>query len=145
MSNFLKIFKIVVGVLGAILFFRILNTGDAALEVDSDLQSSVISPLMYLAYIILAICIAFVLGFVIKGLFSGNIKNTLIGLGSFVVIVVVSFLLSEGQVTDMRDGEVLSEYASRWVSAGLTMFYILLGLSIVAILASNVKDLMSKS
>ncbi|GGE25110.1 hypothetical protein [Psychroflexus planctonicus] len=145
MSKFLKIFKIVVGVLGAILFFRILNTGDDALEADTALQSSVISPLMYVAYAILLLCVVSVLGFVIKGLFSGNVKNTLIGLGSFLVILVVSFLVSEGQETALRDGEVLSEYGSRWVSAGLTMFYILVGLAIAAIVASNVKSLMAKS
>lgn len=145
MSKFLKIFKIVVGVLGAILFFRILNTGDDALEADTALQSSVISPLMYVAYAILILCVVAVLGFVIKGLFSGNVKNTLIGLGSFLVILVVSFLVSEGQETALRDGDVLSEYSSRWVSAGLTMFYILVGLAIAAIVASNVKSLMAKS
>lgn len=145
MSKFLKIFKIVVGVLGAILFFRILSAGDDALEADTALQSSVISPLMYVAYAILLICVVAVLGFVIKGLFSGNVKNTLIGLGSFVVILVVSFLVSEGQETALRDGDVLSEYGSRWVSAGLTMFYILVALAILAIVASNVKSLMAKS
>jgi hypothetical protein len=145
MSQFLKIFKIVVGVLGAILFFRILNAGDDALEADTALQSSVVSPLMYVAYAILIICIVSVLGFVIKGLFSGNVKSTLIGLGSFIVVLVVSFLVSEGQETALRDGEVLSAYGSRWVSAGLTMFYILVGISIVAIVASNLKGLIGKS
>jgi uncharacterized protein HemY len=62
-----------------------------------------------------------------------------------VVILVVSFLLSEGQETALRDGEVLSEYGSRWVSAGLTMFYILVVVAILAIVASNVKGLISKS
>lgn len=145
MGNFLKIFKIVVGVLGAILFFRILNAGDEALEADAGLQASVISPLMYVAYAILLVCIVSVLGFVIKGLFSGNVKNTLIGLGSFVVVLVVSFMVSEGQETALRDGEVLSAYGSRWVSAGLTMFYILVVLAILAIVTSNLKGLTSKS
>lgn len=77
MSKFLKIFKIVVGVLGAILFFRILNAGDDALETDTALQTSVISPLMYVAYAILLVCVVAVLGFVIKGLFSGNVKTPL--------------------------------------------------------------------
>lgn len=145
MSNFLKIFKIVIGVLAAILFFRILNAGDEALKADLDLQSTVLSPLLYVAYVILVICILAVLGFVIKGLFSGNVKNTLIGLGSFVVVLFVSFMVSDGQETALRDGEILSAYGSRWVSAGLTMFYVLVALAIVAILASNVKSLTSKS
>ncbi|GGE18697.1 hypothetical protein [Psychroflexus salis] len=145
MSKFLKIFKIVVGVLGAILFFRILNTGDEALELDAVLQSSVVSPLMYVAYAILLLCILSVLVFVVKGLFTGNVKNTLIGLGSFIVVLIVSFLVSEGQETALRDGEVLSAYGSRWVSAGLTMFYILVAISILAIVASNLKGLIAKS
>lgn len=145
MDKFLKIFKIVFGVLGGVLLIRILNADADLLEEDLALQQSLVTPLMYLAYIILGLCLITVIVFVLRGLFQGNIKKTLIIVGSFVAIVIIAFLVSEGQETAMRDGEVLSEYGSRWVSAGLTTFYILIVLSIVAIFASSTRKLITSS
>lgn len=145
MDKFLKIFKIVFGVLGGVLLIRILNADADLLEEDLTLQQSLVTPLMYLAYIILGLCLITVIVFVLRGLFQGNIKKTLITVGSFVAIVIIAFLVSEGQETAMRDGEVLSEYGSRWVSAGLTTFYILIVLSIVAIFASSTRKLITSS
>lgn len=145
MDKFLKIFKIVFGVLGGVLLIRILNADADLLEEDLTLQQSLVTPLMYLAYIILGLCLITVVVFVLRGLFQGNIKKTLITFGSFVAIVIIAFLVSEGQETAMRDGEVLSEYGSRWVSAGLTTFYILIVLSIVAIFASSTRKLITSS
>lgn len=145
MDKFLKIFKIVFGVLGGVLLIRILNADADLLEEDLTLQQSLVAPLMYLAYIILGLCLITVVVFVLRGLFQGNIKKTLITFGSFVAIVIIAFLVSEGQETAMRDGEVLSEYGSRWVSAGLTTFYILIVLSIVAIFASSTRKLITSS
>lgn len=145
MDKFLKIFKIVFGVLGGVLLIRILNADADLLEEDLTLQQSLVTPLMYLAYIILGLCLITVIVFVLRGLFQGNIKKTLITFGSFVAIVIIAFLVSEGQETAMRDGEVLSEYGSRWVSAGLTTFYILIVLSIVAIFASSTRKLITSS
>lgn len=145
MDKFLKIFKIVFGVLGGVLLIRILNADADLLEEDLALQQSLVTPLMYLAYITLGLCLITVIVFVLRGLFQGNIKKTLIIVGSFVAIVIIAFLVSEGQETAMRDGEVLSEYGSRWVSAGLTTFYILIVLSIVAIFASSTRKLITSS
>ncbi len=145
MDKVLKIFKIVIGVLGGVLLIRILNADSDLLEEDVAMQQSLVSPLMYVAYVILGLCLVAVIGFVVRGLFQGNVKKTLITVGSFVAIVIISFLFSEGQETAMRDGEVLSEYGSRWVSTGLTTFYILIVLSIVAILGSSVRKLITSS
>jgi hypothetical protein len=52
---------------------------------------------------------------------------------------LLSFLLSEGVETPMKDGEVLSAAGSRWVGAGLRTFYILAVVAIGAMLYSGVK------
>lgn len=145
MDKVLKIFKIVVGVLAGVLLIRILNADADLLEEDLAMQQSIVTPFMYVAYAIFGLCLVAVLGFVIRGLFQGNIKKTLATVGGFLVILLISFMVSEGQETALRDGEVLSEYGSRWVSTGLTMFYILIALSILAILASSVRKLITSS
>lgn len=144
MNKIINIVKIVFGVLGAILFVRILNAGDDAIEADAALQTSVLAPYMTVSYIILGITILAVLVFSVKALFTGNVKKTLGSLGAFVLIIVVSFLVSSGTETALRDGDVLSANGSRWVSAGLTAFYILAVLAVAAMLLSSVKKIITK-
>lgn len=85
-----------------------------------------ITPLIYLSYIVLAICIGIVLIYVLKNLFSDseNLKKTLISVALFAAVLVVSYLLANGD--DVRaNGEVYSGSTPKLVGAGLNAFYIL--------------------
>ncbi|HET8753618.1 MAG TPA: hypothetical protein VFM59_04585 [Salinimicrobium sp.] len=138
----LKYLAIVIGLIGLFFLGRVLLAGDDAITNSADLQGSVLTPLLYLSYIILAIAIGLVLIFMIKGLFSGNIKNTLIAVGGFVLIVVLAYLFTDGAEMQLKDGSVLSASASHWVSAGLVTFYIMATIAILVMLTSGVKKLM---
>lgn len=144
MNKVINIIKIVFGVIGAILFVRILNSGDDAIEADAALQTSVLAPFMYVSYIILGITILAVLAFSVKALFSGNVKKTIISLGAFILIIVISYGVSSGTEVALRDGDILSETGSRWVSAGLVAFYILAALAVLAMLLSSVRKIITK-
>lgn len=144
MNKIINIVKIIFGIVGAILFVRILNAGDEAITADAALQTSVLAPFMWVSYIILGITVLVVLLFSIKALFTGNVKKTLVSLGGFILVVVVSYLVSEGTETALRDGDVLSENGSRWVSTGLTAFYILAALAVLAMLLSSVRKIITK-
>ncbi|MFD0932421.1 hypothetical protein ACFQ0R_07400 [Psychroflexus salinarum] len=144
MNKVFNIIKIIFGVVGAILFVRILNTGDDAIEADAALQSSILAPYMYVSYIILGITILAVLFFSIKALFTGNVKKTFISLGAFILIIAVSYGLSSGTETALRDGDMLSASGSRWVSTGLTAFYILAALAVLAMLLSSVRKIITR-
>ncbi len=144
MNKITNIFKILVGVVGAILFLRVFYTGDDVIEADASLQDSVLAPLMYVSYIILALGVVFTLLFSIKSLFTGNVVKTLISLGVFVVVLIISYAMANGVETPMRDGEILSESGSRWVGTGLNAFYILAVLAVGAMLVSSVKKLITR-
>lgn len=144
MSKVINIIKIIFGIVGAILFVRILNAGDDAIEADAALQSSVVAPFMWVSYIILGITVLMVLFFSVKALFTGDVKKTLLSVGGFIVIIVVSYLVSSGTETALRDGDVLSASGSRWVSTGLTAFYILAALAVLAMLLSSVKKILTR-
>lgn len=144
MNKIINIIKIVFGVVGAILFARILNTGDDAIEANAALQTSVLAPLMWVAYIILGITVLVVLFFSIKALFTGNVKKTLISLGAFILILVISYGVSSGTETALRDGDVLSAAGSRLVSTGLTAFYILAALAVLAMFLSSVRKILTR-
>ncbi|WP_026914052.1 hypothetical protein [Christiangramia portivictoriae] len=137
----LKYLALVIGVIGLILLGRIIATGDDAIKASADLQGSHLDPFMWIAYIVLAAVVVLVAIFVIVGLFRGNIKNTIIAVGSFAVIIIIAYVLSDGEATQLKDGTMLSASADHWVGAGLITFYILAAVAIAAMVFSGIKKL----
>jgi uncharacterized membrane protein len=89
-------------------------------------DSGWISPLILLSYIILFACVAIVLIFVFKNLFAKQetLKKTLISIGLFLGVVLISFIVADG--SDMTVGGVTySGATSKLVSTGLNTFYFL--------------------
>jgi uncharacterized membrane protein len=140
-----KITKYVVlalGVIGLVLQVIILRKGDDAIEMAGlagDFSS--VSPMIGLALLILVVTVLITLVSSFANLASNaaKLKKAGISVAAFVAVVLLSFLLSEGVETPMKDGEVLSAAGSRWVGAGLRTFYILAVVAIGAMLYSGVK------
>ena len=141
LHKILKYLALVIGVVGLILLGRILYAGDDAIEASGGMQASYLDPIMWLSYIVLFVVLLLVAIFVIKGLFSGNIKSTLIAAGSFIAIILIAYIVTDGSEVQLKDGSMLSASASHWISAGLVMFYILAGLAIAAMVFSGIKKL----
>lgn len=138
----LKYLALVIGVLGLILLGRVLFAGNDAIENSANVQASVVNPFLILSYIVMAVIVLLVLFFVVKGLFTGNIKNTLISLGVFLGIVLIAYLLADGNAMyDRNDVQTISESGSKWVSTGLITFYILAAIAVGAMVISGVKKL----
>ena len=140
-----KITKYVVlalGVIGLVLQVIILRKGDDAIEMAGlagDFSS--VSPMIGLALLILivTVLITLVSSFASLASNTAKLKKAGISIAAFAAVVLLSFLLSEGVETPMKDGEVLSAAGSRWVGAGLRTFYILAVVAIGAMLYSGVK------
>ena len=115
-----KIAAIVVAILSVIILGGLVAyDGEAA-------DDTWITPIIFVSYIMLFVTIAIVLLFVFKNLFSNpaSLKRTLISLGIFAAILLISFVLANGdEVTANK--EVVSGSVSRWVGTGLNMFYAL--------------------
>lgn len=137
----LKYLALVIGVVGLILLGRILYAGDDAIEASGDMQASYLDPFMWVSYIVLLVVVLLVAVFVIKGLFRGNIKNTLISVGSFILIVVIAYLITDGTEMELKGGDTLSASGSHWVSAGLVTFYILAAFAVGAMIFSGIRKL----
>lgn len=141
LHKILKIVGLVLVILAAFFLVRITMEGDDAIKGDGDLQSSLVTPFMYVAFAALAIAIVFVLVFVLKGFAGGNAKNTLVGLGAFLVVIAISYLLASGVETPLKEGKVLSASGSRWVSAGLNAFFILTAVAIGSMIFGGIRKL----
>lgn len=137
----LKYLALVIGVIGLIFLGRIVFAGDDAIKDSADLQSSLLNPFMWIAYIVFGITVLLVVIFVIKGLFTGNIRNTLISIAAFAIVVIVSYVLADGQAMTLKDGSTLSASGSKWVSAGLIAFYIMAVLAILSMVFTGIRKL----
>jgi hypothetical protein len=137
-----KYVALALGVIGLILQVVILRKGDDAIEMAGLAGNfSSVSPMINLAIIILIIVVLITLvsSFATLASNPAKLKKAGISIAAFVAVVLLSFLLSDGVETPMKDGEVLSASGSRWVGAGLRTFYILAVIAVGAMLYSGVK------
>lgn len=138
-----KVFKYIAIAFGIVtLYFivRIWIAGDDALMTSGDLQSALVTPYIYVGYIALILAATVALVFAIQDLFKGNIKSTLMIIGVFAVIVLLAFLVSDGEAAE-SGGVTYSATTVRWIEAGLYVFYILGVLAILAMLMTGFKKL----
>lgn len=135
LHRILKIVGMLLSVVGAIFLAMIITKGDEVVKATG----AGVDGFIYVAYFIFALVLFFVIVFGLKGLFSGNIKNTLIVIGVFIAIVLISYILADGTPMELNEGGMLSESGSKWVGAGLYTFYILAFIAIGAMILSGFK------
>lgn len=141
----LKYLALAIGVISAILLVRVLMAGDDAITDSPDVQASVVDPFLWISYIVLGLVIALVLIYVIKGLFRGNIKKTLMSVGLFLLIIVLAYVIADDSIVyDRNDVAQVSASGSKWVGAGLITFYILAGFAILAMIFSGVTKIKNR-
>ena len=92
----LRIVVAVLSVLGIVFLGRIIAEGDdeikaAALNGDT----AIVDPIEYIAYITLILVLLFVFVFMIKNFFTNTsgLKNTLIGIGAFAAVLIISYMV----------------------------------------------------
>ena len=118
LHKILKIVALLLGVAGVIFLGMIIAKGDEAIKATGE----GVDGIMYVAYVIFALVLLFVVVFVLKGIFAGDLKKTLMSVGAFALIVVIAYVLADGVETELREGGMLSASGSKWVGTGLYTF-----------------------
>ncbi|SFC88918.1 hypothetical protein [Algibacter pectinivorans] len=141
LHKILKIVAFALAIIGAI-FVLLIIAGDD----ESALSMS--GNLLYVAYAVLGIVLALVVIFVIKGLFAGDIKKTLLTVGAFAAVIFISYAVSSGTDLDLKPftdkGMDIDEGTSKTVGAGLYAFYALAVVAIGSMLLGGVKKILNK-
>jgi succinate dehydrogenase hydrophobic anchor subunit len=146
-QSIVKIVSAIIGVLGAFFLLRIISTGDEDIKMAASMGDfGVVSPLVELASIVLIITIAVTLIFTLRGVFSDftKLKKAGIAIGLFLVVIFISFILSDGVETPLKDGEILSASSSKWVGTGIRSFYILSLVAISLMALSGTRKIIKK-
>jgi len=146
LHKILKIVAALIGLAGIVSLVRIIVAGDDAIKTGG--QDGLFEPMAWIGYIILGIAIFFVLVFVLKNLFTNTagLKNTLIGVGAFVAVLVIAYAVSGSDLPiQYKNGdEFATPKESTLVGAGLVAFYILLGIAAISMIFSGAKKVISK-
>jgi protein-S-isoprenylcysteine O-methyltransferase Ste14 len=145
MHKILKIVAAVLSLIGIVSLVRIIAAGDEAIKTGG--EDGLFEPMAWIGYITLGITVLFVLFFVFKNLFTNtsNLKNTLIGVGAFLAVLLISYLVSGGDAMKykLQDG-IATDGQSTLVGAGLVAFYILLAVAAITMIFAGVKKVISK-
>jgi cobalamin synthase len=97
----------------------------ATIAFSSEAEGGMITPMIYVAFAVLAVAIVLVLLYTVKNLASkkGELKKTFISVGAFLGVILVAFLLADSTPVTVG-GEEFSSTTSKMVSTGLNTFYI---------------------
>ena len=147
LQNIIKIISAIIGLLAAFFLLRIIGIGDDEIKMAATVGDfGAVSPLVELARIVLIITVSVTLIFTFLGLFSDSakLKKASISVGLFIGVIAISYLLSDGVETPLKDGEVLSASGARWVGTGIRTFYILALIAISLMLFSGVNKILKK-
>ncbi|WP_298341406.1 hypothetical protein [uncultured Algibacter sp.] len=141
LHKILKIVAFALAIIGAI-FALMIMAG------DEDTAQNMSSYMLFIAYVVLGIVLLLVVLFVIKGLFAGDIKKTLMTVGAFAAVIIISYVISSGTDLDLKPftdkGADVTTATSKNVGAGLYAFYILAAVAIGSMLYGGAKKMFNK-
>ncbi len=123
-----NILSIGLGVLALVFLVLIISAGDESIEMSAmNGDYGFVAAIIYLAFAVLGVVILSTLIFSIMNLVSDKtkLKKAGISIGSFLLVIIIAYIFSEGVETPMQDGKVLSASGSRWVETGIRTFYLL--------------------
>ena len=123
-----NILSIGLGVLALVFLVLIISAGDESIEMSAmNGDYGFVAAIIYLAFAVLGIVVLSTLAFSIINLVSdkSKLKKAGISIGSFLLVIIIAYMFSEGVETPMQDGKVLSASGSRWVETGIRTFYLL--------------------
>lgn len=148
MNKIVKISLAVLGAAAAILWSQ-LPSGDV--PVGEAVESGAVHWMFMIMYLLLAIAVVFSLVFTLKTMISKpeSLKKTLVGIAAFLVVVALSYVLSngaDGTVETMASrGVSTTEGVVKNIGAGLNMFFLLVIIAVVSMAWGGIKKMLRTS
>ena len=152
MNNIYKIAKIgsaILGVIGVILLVRVIAAGEAV-ELDADVQSSVVDPFVTFTFVMLGLTTIFAVGFSLLGLLKNPaaLKKALLSLVVLGVFFFIAYSLANDLEVTNKFGIVIENGEAGSISknsGALIIFSYFLGIvGLATVLWGSVKEMFSK-
>ena len=106
----------------------------------SDFSCNAISWGLYLGYFLLFGSILAIAGLFLRNAFQDSklLIRSAVGAGILVVLFLVSYALSDGELSNAAIAAGVDETSSKLIGGGLTMFYIVFFISIIGLVYSEI-------
>jgi len=150
MNRIVKIALVVVGLIGAILWFMLPTRAMSEADPAAAAESGAMNGMFWITYLLLAVAVIFSLGFALKNLFSdaANLKKTLFVIGGFLVMAAIAYVLASGDDVSVSEmaakGIETSETTIKRIGTGLNLFFILTAVAVGSMLYGGFKKMTSK-
>jgi len=143
MHKILKIILIVIGVVGAALWFML---PEKDMPVSEAVQNGAMGAMFMITYLLLGVAVVASLIFTLKNLFSNpaGLKKTLFVIGGFILVVIVSYVLASGTDVDDKAMAMSDESTVKKIGMGLNIFYILTIIAVGSLIVPAVKKMFTK-
>jgi hypothetical protein len=137
LSKYGKWIAAALGAVGTLLSLLIFTAGNTTPEEKAALDGAVGNALLF-AYIVGLVGALAAIGSSIRGLMINpqGIRSAAVGVGALLLVFVLSYLTADG--SDFEQYKNITENGSKWVSTGLNAFYIMMLLSVGAVVFSLV-------
>tara|TARA_R110002049_G_scaffold31258_8_gene106134 strand:+ start:4282 stop:4731 length:450 start_codon:yes stop_codon:yes gene_type:complete len=149
MQKIVKIALIIIGLVSAALWY-FLPSGDftipevAAQAADSGAMNS----MFFITFVLIAIAVVVALFFTLKNLFStpDSLKKTLFSILGFLLVVVISYFISNGNDLDPEFLTSMDATTStvKKIGTGIYTFLILAAVAVILMIVPTVKKLIGK-
>jgi membrane protease YdiL (CAAX protease family) len=147
MHKFLKIALIALGFIGTILWFQL---PDAEMPASEAVESTSMSLMFMITYLLLAVAIFSTLYFAVKRILSSKavLMSTLKSLGGLLGVVLLSYILSSGSDVSIEEmanlGIETTESTIKNIGMGLNVFFILMLIAVVLMVGPGIKRVFKK-
>ncbi|WP_027078183.1 hypothetical protein [Maribacter antarcticus] len=143
MQKIVKIALIAIGLIGAVLWFML---PERDMPADEAAQSGAMNAMFIITYILLGVAVVVSVLFTLKNLFSNpqGLKKTLFVVGGFVLVVIVSYILSSGTDVAPEFMAMSDEGTVKNIGMGLNVFFILTIIAVASLIIPAVKNMFSK-
>jgi hypothetical protein len=144
-----KYVKIALAVLGAVAFILWLQLPSSDAPVSEAVDSGAVHWMFMIVYFLLAVAVLFSVFFALKHMFANpqGLKRTLIGLAAFLVVIALSYVLSDGAdgtvETMAGRGVSTTEAVVKNIGTGLNVFFLLVIIAVVSMLWGGVKKMLN--
>ncbi|MDM9630383.1 hypothetical protein [Robiginitalea aurantiaca] len=142
-----KYVKIALAVLGAAAFILWLQLPSSDAPVSEAVNSGAVHWMFMIVYFLLAVAVLFSVFFALKHMFANpqGLKRTLIGLAAFLVVIALSYVLSDGgdgTVETMAGrGITTTESVVKNIGTGLNVFFLLVIIAVASMIWGGVKKM----
>jgi hypothetical protein len=143
MQKIVKIALIAIGLIGAILWFML---PERDMPADEAAQSGAMNAMFIITYILLGVAVVVSVLFTLKNLFSNpqGLKKTLFVVGGFILVVIISYVLSSGTDVAPEFMAMSDEGTVKNIGMGLNVFFILTIIAVASLIIPAVKNMFSK-